>query len=166
MPTENTSDLPPTPLTQSSEAAEKHWSLLDGGHLPSQRRGCPGQSRIMGWWRGPQSHLEALPTSSVCPGPGVGHHQGHVFALAGISQRSSWKPSGGGRVGRNWCTLPCSIWPQCDEQDPEEAGEAATRKPSGFPASPELPWAQGDDRTNMPCVAVKPGLVWGAQGRA
>lgn len=55
-----------------------------------------------GWWRGPQSHPEALPTASVCPGPGVGHRQGHVSTLAGISQRSSWKPSGRGGAGRDW----------------------------------------------------------------
>ena len=67
-------------------------------------------------------------------------------------------------------TLPCSICPKCDEQDPEEAGESATRKPQRFTLPPKLPRAQQPtprktDRTDTPHVAIKRGLAWGAGGR-
>lgn len=55
-------------------------------------------------------------------------------------------------------SLPCSIWPRCDEQDPEEAGKAATRKSGGFPESPELPWASGPTRPAWLSSQAWPGV--------
>lgn len=52
-------------------------------------------------------------------------------------------------------TLPGSICPKCDQQDPEEAGEAATWKPQQFTESPKLPLGpvanpQGDPQDRHP----------------